>query len=276
MGSNNKNNKLKDAFYYTIGTFLITSFIVFIGYGGAVITTGSQKPTYKSSPSQFTNDNIRKRMKVHEENSLEGRLGRYKNLVSQADSKMYEDNLKELVTKEKKRLAKVREKKREDAEAKAKKEEEKRLAKEKKLAAEQEDKREQQLQLLAEKKEKSKKESRSKQKPKEKIKKRKPVETNTMTMEATAYVAFCDTQCTGTTKEGTDVSGTIYHPSGNKIIAVDPNVIPLGTMVEINGEKYIADDTGGDIQQNRIDILVNSESEARKFGRQNVEVRILH
>jgi 3D (Asp-Asp-Asp) domain-containing protein len=75
-------------------------------------------------------------------------------------------------------------------------------------------------------------------------------------VKATAYVSYCDTGCIGITKTGTDVSNTIYHPSGKKIIAVDPTVIPLGSHVEINGEEYIADDTGGAIQGNRIDVLV--------------------
>lgn len=98
----------------------------------------------------------------------------------------------------------------------------------------------------------------------------------TMTVEATAYVSFCDTGCIGITKTGTDVRNTIYHPSGLPIIAVDPNVIPLGSIVEINGQKYIADDTGGAIKGNRIDILVSTTdtSKAYEFGRQMMDIKV--
>lgn len=49
-------------------------------------------------------------------------------------------------------------------------------------------------------------------------------------------------------------------------IAVDPDVIPLGTKVIINGQEYIAQDVGGAIQGNRIDIYCNSHDEAIQRG----------
>ncbi|MBX0320319.1 3D domain-containing protein [Shouchella clausii] len=99
-------------------------------------------------------------------------------------------------------------------------------------------------------------------------------------MEATYYVAFCDTGCIGITADGTDVRNSIYK-NGKRIIATDPKVIPTGTEVIVktpNGASFnaIAADTGGDIKGNRIDILVGSESEARKLGRHKVEVTILN
>ncbi len=43
-----------------------------------------------------------------------------------------------------------------------------------------------------------------------------------------------------------------------KLIAVDPNVIPLGSKVWVEGYGYaIAGDTGGAIKGNKIDILVS-------------------
>ena len=51
-------------------------------------------------------------------------------------------------------------------------------------------------------------------------------------------------------------------------IAVDPNVIPYGSKVLINGKEYIAHDCGGAIKQNRIDVYFNNHSDARVFGRQ--------
>lgn len=58
--------------------------------------------------------------------------------------------------------------------------------------------------------------------------------------------------------------GTIMTP--NRTIAVDPRVIPLGSKVEINGKTYIAEDTGGAIKGNRIDMCVSSHSEAYARG----------
>lgn len=97
-----------------------------------------------------------------------------------------------------------------------------------------------------------------------------------LTVEATAYVSFCDTGCTGITATGTNVQKDIYHESGLPIIAVDPAVIPLGSTVEIDGRKYIADDTGGAIQGNRIDILVSvrNTSKAFNYGRRNIEIKV--
>lgn len=100
-----------------------------------------------------------------------------------------------------------------------------------------------------------------------------------ITFEATAYVAFCDTGCSGVTKTGIDVSNTTTH-AGRTVVAVDPTVIPLGSAVEVrlaDGRviEGTAQDTGGAIRGNRIDILMGSEGQARQFGRQSVKIRIL-
>lgn len=67
--------------------------------------------------------------------------------------------------------------------------------------------------------------------------------------------------------------------SGNKVkanhtIAVDPKVIPLGTEVMINGKKYVAEDTGGGIKGNHIDIFFDSHSDALDFGKQKAIVYV--
>ena len=99
-----------------------------------------------------------------------------------------------------------------------------------------------------------------------------------LNVEATAYTAYCDTGCMGVTATGIDVSQSIYH-EGRRVIAVDPSVIPLGTNVIVatadgNSFEAVAEDTGGDIVGNRIDILVDSVDEAIEFGRRSVEVEI--
>jgi 3D (Asp-Asp-Asp) domain-containing protein len=98
------------------------------------------------------------------------------------------------------------------------------------------------------------------------------------TFEATAYIALCDTGCSGITKTGIDVRNTTIH-EGKRVIAVDPSVIPLDTTVDIrlaDGTNFeaTAQDTGGDIRGNRLDLLVDTEDVAWQFGRQTVEVRI--
>ena len=55
-------------------------------------------------------------------------------------------------------------------------------------------------------------------------------------------------------------------------IAVDPSFIPYGSQVEINGHTYIAQDTGGAIKGNRIDVYFDSHQDALNFGVQYAEV----
>jgi uncharacterized protein YabE (DUF348 family) len=60
------------------------------------------------------------------------------------------------------------------------------------------------------------------------------------------------------------------------VVAVDPDVIPLGTRLYVEGYGFArAEDTGSAIQGNRIDIFVETEALARRFGRRWVDVYIL-
>lgn len=100
----------------------------------------------------------------------------------------------------------------------------------------------------------------------------------TIDIEFTYYTAFCDTGCIGVTASGYDVSNTIYY-EGMRIVATDPSVIPMYSILEFefNGDiiKAIALDTGGSIKGNRIDMLVSSRKEAYALGRNMKEVTIL-
>ena len=58
-------------------------------------------------------------------------------------------------------------------------------------------------------------------------------------------------------------------------IAVDPKVIPYGTVVVIDGKEYIAHDCGGAIKGNRIDVYFDSHQSALEFGIKYAEVFIL-
>ncbi|WP_302815416.1 G5 and 3D domain-containing protein [Selenomonas flueggei] len=60
------------------------------------------------------------------------------------------------------------------------------------------------------------------------------------------------------------------------VVAVDPNVIPLGSRLYIPGYgEAIAADTGGAIVGNTIDLCMESYDEAIQFGRRSVEVYVL-
>lgn len=98
------------------------------------------------------------------------------------------------------------------------------------------------------------------------------------TMIATHYTARCD-GCSGITATGIDVKRTIYE-NGLRVIAVDPRVIPLGSIVRVKYAdgttfKAIAGDVGGAIKNRRIDVLVASENEAYRLGKQTITVKIL-
>ncbi|GGJ82684.1 peptidase M23 [Lentibacillus kapialis] len=96
-------------------------------------------------------------------------------------------------------------------------------------------------------------------------------EGKTMTVTATAYTADCE-GCSGVTSTGVDLNA---NPN-KKVIAVDPNVIPLGSKVHVEGYGYAtAADIGGAINGNKIDVHVPSEAKANQWGVQTVDVTIV-
>lgn len=100
-------------------------------------------------------------------------------------------------------------------------------------------------------------------------------------MSATAYdLSYESTgKRPGDKGYGITAMGTKVRPG---VVAVDPRVIPLGTKLYIqslDGTKdygfAIAEDTGGAIKGNKIDLFFESRSEALAFGRRKVKVYIL-
>lgn len=88
-----------------------------------------------------------------------------------------------------------------------------------------------------------------------------------ISMVATAYTRF-DEGCGDYTYRGN------YLCRG--LVAVDPDVISLGTRLYIPGYGYaIADDIGGAIQGNRIDLAMDTLDEAYNYGIRDVTVYIL-
>lgn len=91
-------------------------------------------------------------------------------------------------------------------------------------------------------------------------------------VEATAYTASCE-GCSGITATGINL---IENPN-QKVISVDPSVIPLGSRVYVEGYgEAIAGDTGGAIKGNKIDVFIPSKQDAINFGRKQLKVTILN
>lgn len=89
------------------------------------------------------------------------------------------------------------------------------------------------------------------------------------TFEITAYCS-CEKCCgknNGITKSGTKAAA-------GRTIAVDANIIPLGTTVIIDGIEYIAEDIGGAIKGNKIDIYFDTHEQALNFGVQHKNVYV--
>ena len=84
----------------------------------------------------------------------------------------------------------------------------------------------------------------------------------------TAYAPGCG--ATGLTKAGTT-------PVSGHVIAADPAVLPLGSIVHIEGMgRRQVQDTGSAIRGRHLDIFFDDCAEARRWGRQQRAVRILH
>ena len=71
-------------------------------------------------------------------------------------------------------------------------------------------------------------------------------------------------------------TSTGTQPKEGRTIAVDPSIIPYGSIVYIQDYGYfIAEDCGGAIKENRIDIYTNSHEYAIQQGRKVSQVWVL-
>ncbi|MFD1362595.1 ubiquitin-like domain-containing protein [Lentibacillus salinarum] len=94
---------------------------------------------------------------------------------------------------------------------------------------------------------------------------------NVMHMNASAYTV----DCLGCNGSGHTATGINLKENPN-VVSVDPNVIPLGSRIWVEGYgNAIAGDTGGHIKGNRIDLHFESKSKANSFGRKTVKVKVL-
>lgn len=88
--------------------------------------------------------------------------------------------------------------------------------------------------------------------------------TKTLAMRASAYTHTGHNTASGT------------KPRAGFTVAVDPDVIPLGTMLYVDGYGYCkAQDTGGAIKGNKIDLFFDTEKECLNWGVRTVRVYVL-
>ena len=101
-------------------------------------------------------------------------------------------------------------------------------------------------------------------------KKKKVVLKKWTTYRITAYCPCCD--CSD--KYGR-MTSTGVVPRQGRTIAVDTKVIPYGSVVHIKGlGEFIAEDCGGSIKGNSIDLYFDVHSDTEKFGVQYREVYV--
>ena len=81
---------------------------------------------------------------------------------------------------------------------------------------------------------------------------------------------YCDCQKCTLDGDGITASGT--KATAGRTIAADPDVLPMGSVVIIDGHTYTVEDVGGAIKGKRIDIFMDSHEEALKAGVRTVEV----
>jgi 3D (Asp-Asp-Asp) domain-containing protein len=106
-----------------------------------------------------------------------------------------------------------------------------------------------------------------------------PIQEEVQTANNTIYLgnfkisAYCHcARCCGKS-DGITATGT--KATANRTIAVDPRSIPLGSKVIIDGQTYIAEDTGGAIKGNKIDMYFATHQEALNWGIQYKDVQLI-
>lgn len=100
-----------------------------------------------------------------------------------------------------------------------------------------------------------------------------PAEPELVSLGEFKLTHYCPCEkCCGDWADGITYTGT--QATEGRTIAVDPDTIPLGSTVVIDGHEYIAEDIGGAIQGNRIDVFMDSHQAALEGGVKYMEVFI--
>lgn len=97
-----------------------------------------------------------------------------------------------------------------------------------------------------------------------------PLVVKTASVESSNYKSFI---ATAYSLRGKMANGQNVHLGA---IAADPRVLPLGTVVHIEGMgQFVVKDTGGAIKGNRIDIWMPNRGSAMQFGKRKVKLRVI-
>lgn len=94
-------------------------------------------------------------------------------------------------------------------------------------------------------------------------------QTQEQTFTVTAYCP-CE-KCCGAYANGYTATGA--KATQGVTIAADPDVLPMGTEIELDGHTYTVQDTGGAIAGNRLDLYFDSHEDALRWGVQEKMVR---
>jgi 3D (Asp-Asp-Asp) domain-containing protein len=101
----------------------------------------------------------------------------------------------------------------------------------------------------------------------------RPIAIRTAVFSDTELVNF---DATAYCLKGRTASGVNVRPG---VIAADPRVLPLGTVVHLRAGSYTGTytvlDTGGRIKGRRVDVYVPTHKEAMRFGRRQVKIKIV-
>lgn len=95
-------------------------------------------------------------------------------------------------------------------------------------------------------------------------------------LDSLSTADLVDFHATAYCLKGRTASGANARPG---MIAADPSVLPLGTVVHLRAGRYTGTytvaDTGGRIKGRRVDVYVESQREALEFGRRQVKLKVI-
>ena len=97
------------------------------------------------------------------------------------------------------------------------------------------------------------------------------VHTKTFRVRATGYCNCA--RCSG---PGHPRTASGKYPKQGRTLAVDRRKIPLGSKIIMKGKTYYAEDVGGAIKGNRIDVYFHSHSRAQSYGVKRVKIKVYY
>ena len=97
------------------------------------------------------------------------------------------------------------------------------------------------------------------------------VHTKNFRVRATGYCNCA--RCSG---PGNPRTASGRYPKQGRTLAVDRRKIPLGSKIIMKGKTYYAEDVGGAIKGNRIDVFFRSHSRAQSYGVKRVKIKVYY